>query len=99
MVSDYNFKFSLTSSACGVEVTASDGKSLWFESYRDMYFANLNFCAFSAIVLLPIFVGVIHVAQFFFEVSAFFLVAITTKFEMMTESRSSIPVGTCFFSN
>ena len=99
MVSDYNFKFSQPSGACVVEVThlLETAKACGSNPTGKCFFLQTLFVLFWTIVRLPIFVGEIALTQFF-EVSAFFQVAITPMLETK-KPRSSIPVGTCFFSS
>ena len=99
MVSDYNFKFSQPSGACVVEVTHlletakacgsnPTGKCFFFANFICAFLDNrpsAYFCRRDC--RNPIF-----------EVSAFFQVAITPMLETK-KPRSSIPVGTCFFSS
>ena len=93
IVSDYNFKFSQPSGTCVVELTllletakacesSPSGNCFFF--FKKTWFIVL----FQAIARLPIFVGFILVTRFFFEVSAFFDVAVTPMLRRQSQGVS-----------
>ena len=66
-----------------------------FESDRQLFSANLMFRAFSGCRPSAYLCRLASRSPIFFEVSAFFQVAVTPMLES-AETRSSILIGTCF---
>ena len=87
------YKFSQPSGACVVETThLLETAKACVKIRLEIVFYKLDFCASPGYRTSPYFCWLDSVAQFFKKISV-------TLMPETTESRSSIPVGTCFLAH